>query len=157
MNEMNTFGYKPGKELRRTRHGKIVAGVCSGAGEFLGVDANILRLALGVATFFGGLGVGIYAVAWLLIPQEGKITSIVQDLIEKQKTGEGTAWQQASEHWQKASSSWQQPSKAPNPPSYADQPPYADAPTYGAPTYNDPTSTPQDRPQPPVDEPPAKA
>ncbi|GAA1267512.1 hypothetical protein GCM10009677_19950 [Sphaerisporangium rubeum] len=103
---MNAYGNRSGKELRRTRQGKIIAGVCSGAGEFLGVDANILRLGLAVATFFGGLGIGIYAVAWLLIPEEGKSTSIVQDLINRQKSDSNSVWHQASGHWQQASSKW---------------------------------------------------
>jgi phage shock protein PspC (stress-responsive transcriptional regulator) len=83
MNEMNSNGSV--KQLRRTRDGRIVAGVCSGVGEYIGVDANILRIALAVATLFGGLGIGIYAVSWLLIPEEDKTTSIVQDLIAKNK------------------------------------------------------------------------
>ena len=83
MNEMNSNGSV--KQLRRTRDGRIVAGVCSGVGEYIGVDANVLRIALAVATLFGGLGIGIYAVSWLLIPEEGNATSIVQDLIAKNK------------------------------------------------------------------------
>ncbi|MBO3750511.1 PspC domain-containing protein [Streptosporangiaceae bacterium NEAU-GS5] len=73
------------KQLRRTKDGRIVGGVCSGVGDYLGVDPNILRVALAVATLFGGFGVGVYAVAWLLVPEEGSQTSIVQDLISKNK------------------------------------------------------------------------
>ncbi|MCW2876352.1 MAG: putative stress-responsive transcriptional regulator protein-like protein [Sphaerisporangium sp.] len=159
MNEMNINGHPTTKQLRRTRDGRIVAGVCSGAAEFVGIDANILRLALAVATFFGGLGIGIYAVAWLLIPEEGKNGSIVQDLVNKQKNGSGSTWQQVSSYWQ-------QPSQAPHDqppyadrPTYADQSPYADRPAYAdqAP-YSAPAPQPQSpttRPQSPVDEPPA--
>ena len=63
----------------------MLAGVCSGIGEYVGIDPNILRLAFAIATFFGGLGVGAYAVAWLLIPEEGAPTSIAQNILEKQK------------------------------------------------------------------------
>ncbi|MFC7384097.1 PspC domain-containing protein [Sphaerisporangium rhizosphaerae] len=147
MNEMNLHGHST-KELRRTREGRIVAGVCSGAAEFTGIDANILRLALAVATFFGGLGVGIYAVAWLLIPEEGKNGSIVQDLINKQKSDSGSAWHQVSSYWQ--------PSQTPQ----DGRAPYGDQPTgqspYTAPSAAQPQSqSPTSRPQSPVDEPPA--
>ncbi|WP_248959820.1 PspC domain-containing protein [Sphaerisporangium perillae] len=173
MNEMDLQGH-PTKELRRTREGRIVAGVCSGAAEFIGIDANILRLALAVATFFGGLGVGIYAVAWLLIPEEGKAGSIVQDLINKQKSGNGSAWQQVSSYWQQPSQGDQRPYGAPQ---YGDQPSWQ-GPQTGQSSYNDapadagstpgtgqssyaaPAPQPQSptsRPQPPVDEPPATA
>ncbi|MFB9249970.1 PspC domain-containing protein [Sphaerisporangium melleum] len=157
MNEMNLHGH-PTKELRRTRQGRIIAGVCSGAAEFIGVDANILRLALAVATFFGGLGVGIYAVAWLLIPQEGKSGSIVQDLINKQKNDSGSAWHQVSSHWQSKA-----PQNGPSP--YGDQGAWQ-APQDGRPAdgaYQSPYAPPAqpqsptsgNRPQSPVDEPPA--
>lgn len=72
-----------GKQLRRTREGRIIAGVCSGAARFLGIDANILRLGLAVFTLFGGAGIAIYILAWLLIPEEGAPTSIAEDLVKK--------------------------------------------------------------------------
>ncbi len=99
------------KQLRRTKNGRVVAGVCSGIGEYIGVDANILRIALAVATFFGGLGVGIYAVAWLLIPDEDKNSSIVQDLVNKNK--DGHAWQDAKTRWDRAQHAWSQPTQQP--------------------------------------------
>jgi phage shock protein PspC (stress-responsive transcriptional regulator) len=73
------------KQLVRTRNDRMIAGVCSGAGVYLGVDANILRLVLAVFTLLGGAGVLVYALGWLLIPEEGKETSIVQELINKQQ------------------------------------------------------------------------
>ncbi|MEU9890685.1 PspC domain-containing protein [Sphaerisporangium sp. NPDC051017] len=141
MNEMNLHGHSTVKELRRTRQGRIVAGVCSGAAEFIGIDANILRIGLAIATFFGGLGVGIYAVAWLLIPEESKQTSIVQDLIGKQKSDPGSTWHQAASYWEqgvnKARKEW--------------------GPRDQAPSYPAPAPAPQQpaaRPASPVDEPP---
>ncbi|MFG1879374.1 PspC domain-containing protein [Sphaerisporangium sp. NPDC049003] len=165
MNEMNIQGHSTTKELRRTREGRIVAGVCSGAAEFVGIDANIIRLGLAVATFFGGLGVGIYAVAWLLIPEEGKNSSIVQDLINKQKNGSGSTWQQVSSYWQQPSrpQNADQPPYADRPaygdrPAYADQPPYADQAPYSAPAAPQPhPQSPTSRPQSPVDEAPTHA
>ncbi|WP_336215102.1 PspC domain-containing protein [Nonomuraea sp. LPB2021202275-12-8] len=75
------------KQLRRTRKGRIIAGVCSGVGEYVGIDANLVRIGLAIATLFGGLGIGVYAIGWLLMPEEGKDTSIVQDLMNKQQSG----------------------------------------------------------------------
>ncbi|MFC4112356.1 PspC domain-containing protein [Nonomuraea zeae] len=73
------------KKLRRTHKGRIVAGVCSGIGEYVGIDANLVRIGLAIATLFGGVGVGVYAIGWLLMPDEGTDTSIVQDLLNKQQ------------------------------------------------------------------------
>ncbi|RJL30154.1 PspC domain-containing protein [Bailinhaonella thermotolerans] len=71
------------KQLRRTRDGRIIAGVCSGAGRYVGIDPNIIRIALAALTLFGGAGIAIYALAWLIVPEEGRPTSIAQDLIDK--------------------------------------------------------------------------
>jgi phage shock protein PspC (stress-responsive transcriptional regulator) len=94
MNETNT---PPVKQLRRTRDGRIIAGVCSGVGDYIGIDPNILRIGLAIASFFGGLGIGVYAVAWLLVPDEGKQTSIVQDLLNRHGGSDSrlpTDWEQ---------------------------------------------------------------
>jgi phage shock protein C len=64
----------------------MIAGVCSGAAEYLGVDANILRLALAVLTVFtAGTAAAVYVAGWLLIPEEGESNSIFQDLLNKQQ------------------------------------------------------------------------
>ncbi|MFC7592230.1 PspC domain-containing protein [Nonomuraea antimicrobica] len=85
------------KKLRRTHKGRIIAGVCSGVGEYVGVDANMVRIALAIATLFGGLGVGIYAIGWLLMPDEEHDTSIVQDLVSKQQENKATSSDWSSE------------------------------------------------------------
>ncbi|XVQ11441.1 PspC domain-containing protein [Spirillospora sp. CA-255316] len=81
--EKSTTSSTASKQLRRTQDGRMVAGVCSGAARYLGVDANILRLALGVFTIFGGAGIALYVIAWILIPEEGHATSIGEDLLKK--------------------------------------------------------------------------
>ncbi|MGR6913951.1 PspC domain-containing protein [[Actinomadura] parvosata] len=73
------------KKLRRTHKGRIIAGVCSGVGEYVGIDANLVRIGLAIATLFGGAGVALYAIGWLLMPDEEHDTSIVQDIINKQQ------------------------------------------------------------------------
>jgi len=56
------------KKLRRSSDNKVLGGVCGGIGEFLGVDPVWLRLAFVVISFFGGVGVIAYGLAWLLLP-----------------------------------------------------------------------------------------
>jgi phage shock protein PspC (stress-responsive transcriptional regulator) len=58
------------KQLRRPKNNRMIAGVCSGIGEYLGVDPVVIRLLLVVATLMGGSGILIYLVAWVLIPEE---------------------------------------------------------------------------------------
>ncbi|MFG3441284.1 PspC domain-containing protein [Nonomuraea sp. NPDC047897] len=89
------------KQLRRTRDGRIIAGVCSGVGHYLGIDANLIRIGLAIATLFGGMGIGVYAIGWLLMPDEGSDSSIVQDLINKQqaKSTSADTWQGTTDTW----------------------------------------------------------
>jgi phage shock protein PspC (stress-responsive transcriptional regulator) len=72
--------------LVRPKDGRIIAGVCAGVADYLGVDVNIVRLVLAVLTIFtAGTGVLAYAAAWALIPEEGHSTSIAEDLIGKNR------------------------------------------------------------------------
>lgn len=59
------------KRLRRSSTDKMIAGVCGGLAQYLGVDAALLRIALVVTTLFGlGAPILIYAACWLLMPQD---------------------------------------------------------------------------------------
>jgi phage shock protein C len=72
------------KRLIRTRKGRLVAGVCSGIGEYVGIDPTVVRLifvALSLVTV--GVFVLVYLAAWVLIPEEGEGTSIAENLIKK--------------------------------------------------------------------------
>jgi phage shock protein C len=56
--------------LRRSRHDRIIAGVCGGLGAYLGVDPVLIRVAFVVLAIAGGSGFLIYLVSWLVIPKE---------------------------------------------------------------------------------------
>ena len=76
-------GSSGGKRLLRIRQGRIVAGVCAGLGAYFGVDVNLVRLAFGVFTVFYGLGILLYLIAWLILPEEGEDGSIVESFVSK--------------------------------------------------------------------------
>jgi phage shock protein PspC (stress-responsive transcriptional regulator) len=75
------------KRLYRTRDGRIVAGVCSGAGQFAGVDPNLVRVLFVVVSVFTGFFPGIlaYLLAWVVIPEEGEKSSIAESLISQSR------------------------------------------------------------------------
>ncbi len=59
-----------GRRLTRRRHDKMVAGVCGGIADHLGIDATIVRLLLVAAVIFGfGTGIVLYAFGWWLMPE----------------------------------------------------------------------------------------
>ncbi len=75
-----------GKRLYRSREGRLVAGVCAGLGDYFGIDATIVRLIFVALTVFAGMGVLLYVVAWLIIPEQGEPASIAEGLINKNKS-----------------------------------------------------------------------
>ncbi len=55
-------------EWRRSRDGRMLAGVCAGLGKHFGVSVTALRLALVILTLFGGWGIVVYLVLWVIMP-----------------------------------------------------------------------------------------
>jgi len=54
--------------LRRDPARGLLAGVCAGVGERLGVDPMIVRLVVVALTFAGGIGPVLYLLAWIVLP-----------------------------------------------------------------------------------------
>ncbi len=57
------------KKLYRSRKDAMVAGVCGGLAEYIGVDSAIVRLVFAVTVVMGGIGVLAYFLAWIIIPE----------------------------------------------------------------------------------------
>ncbi|QLC49353.1 PspC domain-containing protein [Methanolobus zinderi] len=66
-----------GKELTRSKDNRMIAGVCGGIGEYIGVDPVVIRLIWAVITIFsfGIIGVLAYVIAWVIMPEEKQATS----------------------------------------------------------------------------------
>ena len=65
----------PYRRLTRQREGRVVAGVAGGLARYLNVDPVILRIAFVGLTLVGGLGLVLYLVAWLMIPERAGVDS----------------------------------------------------------------------------------
>ncbi len=58
-------------KLRRSRHNRIIAGVCGGLGEFFGISPFWFRLAFFLLLLPGGLpGLVPYLIIWIVVPKE---------------------------------------------------------------------------------------
>jgi phage shock protein PspC (stress-responsive transcriptional regulator) len=68
--------------LRRPIHDRMLAGVATGIADYLGVDPTIVRIAIAVLTFIGGVGIAVYLAGWLLIPEEGSDQSLASELVQ---------------------------------------------------------------------------
>ncbi|MGE5133942.1 MAG: PspC domain-containing protein [Gemmatimonadota bacterium] len=80
-------GANGSKQLIRPRAGRMVAGVCAGLGDYFGIDPNIVRLVFAALSIFGGAGVLVYLVAWLVVPEEGEERSIADSYLNKKRGG----------------------------------------------------------------------
>ena len=56
------------KKLKRSNN-KVLAGVCGGLAEYLGMDATIVRVIYALLVLFGGVGILLYIILALLMPK----------------------------------------------------------------------------------------
>jgi phage shock protein C len=58
------------KRLYKSEDNRVLCGVCGGLGEFLGIDATIIRLIWVLLCLAGGSGLLIYIIAAIVIPRQ---------------------------------------------------------------------------------------
>jgi len=64
--------------LRRRTSDRVIGGVAGGLGDYLNVDPILLRAGFAGLMIFGGAGLVLYVLGWLLIPAAGQDESITQ-------------------------------------------------------------------------------
>ena len=58
------------KRLTRVEEGRMLAGVCTGLGRYLGIDTTIVRIIFVLLALFAMGGVLLYLLLWLIMPME---------------------------------------------------------------------------------------
>ena len=58
------------KRIYRSQEDRIIAGVCGGFAEYLGIDPTIVRLVWIFFTIFGGMGILAYIISIILISEK---------------------------------------------------------------------------------------
>lgn len=60
------------QRLSRPTNQRMLAGVCAGLAQYVGIDVNIMRVAAVILTFVSGFAtIPLYFILWLVVPQEG--------------------------------------------------------------------------------------
>ena len=80
------------RQMRRSHNDRIISGVAGGLGEYFGVDAVIFRVLFAVLSFFGGVGLLAYAMAWLLLPEPDVSASALDKAIYHLRRRRIPAW-----------------------------------------------------------------
>jgi phage shock protein C len=63
-------------KLTRSRSDQMIAGVCGGLAEYLDLDPVLVRLAFVVLLFASGVGLPIYIVLWIIMPEGNGETAV---------------------------------------------------------------------------------
>ena len=58
------------KKLYRSKTDKKLAGVCGGLSKYLNIDSTIIRLVWLACCLLLGSGLLLYAIAWIVMPEE---------------------------------------------------------------------------------------
>ena len=66
------------RPLRRRGDDRVLGGVASGLADYFNVDPLLIRIGFVGLMVFNGLGLGLYILAWLLVPTDTDNQSVVQ-------------------------------------------------------------------------------
>lgn len=69
--------------LRRRSTDRVIGGVAGGLGDYLNVDPLLIRIGFVGLIIFGGAGLVLYLIAWLLLPAEGHDASILESFFHR--------------------------------------------------------------------------
>lgn len=58
------------RRLYRSRDDRLLGGVAAGIAEYFDIDPTIVRLAWVVTVLWGGAGIFLYLIAWIIVPVE---------------------------------------------------------------------------------------
>ena len=72
------------RRLVRDPDDQVVAGVCAAFGRYTDTDPVLWRVAVAVLALFGGAGVALYALGWLLLPKTGQPQSVAERTLRRQ-------------------------------------------------------------------------
>lgn len=71
---------------RRPRKGRKLAGVAAGIGNRYGIDPTVIRVGFVVATFYGGAGILMYLLGWLLLPEQDDEAAPFEAMINRKRS-----------------------------------------------------------------------
>lgn len=75
--------------LVRSESERMIAGVCGGLAAYLGVDPVLVRLAFLLLIPAGGVGIPLYLIMMIIVPEESDVDLSQSEVIEKNIEGFG--------------------------------------------------------------------
>ena len=71
------------RRLQRNPDNKVIAGVASGVADFFGLDPTVVRVVWALTMLLGGLGVIVYIILWIVVPEGDSDRTVAHDLRDK--------------------------------------------------------------------------
>lgn len=71
------------KRLLRNTKNKLLAGVAAGIADYFDLDPNVIRFLFIVLTAFGGSGILMYLLLWLLLPSDVSEANDSRDTVKE--------------------------------------------------------------------------
>ncbi|NMB54741.1 MAG: PspC domain-containing protein [Leptolinea sp.] len=65
--------------LVRPENGRVLAGVCAGLANWIGIDVTLIRIIFLLFGFMTGMGVLVYIILWVVIPSSSESPSAPVD------------------------------------------------------------------------------
>ena len=65
------------KKLYKNSENKKLAGVCQGVAEYFDIDPTIVRILWFVVSWFYGIGVAVYILLWILLPEKHQVADVL--------------------------------------------------------------------------------
>ena len=72
-------------KLYRSEKDRMIGGVCGGLGEYFNIDSTIVRLIFALIVIYGGSGLILYIILWIVVPSESNVQDAPEKTIEKNK------------------------------------------------------------------------
>ncbi len=73
------------ERLYRSRKNRVFGGVAGGLAEYLNIDPVLARIIFVIVTFFNGLGLLLYVILWIVVPEEPLVAA---NFNQEPQTGE---------------------------------------------------------------------
>jgi len=61
------------KRLFRSKDDRVIAGVCGGIAQYLGIDPTIIRIIFVLIFLTEGFGLMLYLILWVVVPEEDSV------------------------------------------------------------------------------------
>lgn len=72
-------------KLYRSEKDRMIGGVCGGLGEYFSIDSTVVRLIFALIVIYGGSGLILYIILWIVVPSESNVSDVPEKVIEKNK------------------------------------------------------------------------